>query len=147
MSVYQLVFLDSFNGTSIFSLSSETLWFAAKEFDNYNIYLVTLAAFLGACLAMTTTYVIGRLLGPAIKSFFIIDEDFYKKATHITSKYGVLIFLLQMLPVVKILFLFAGIMNISIKRVLLFMLAGRLFYYLYYLYLLPHIPYYSSMFR
>lgn len=146
-SVYQLIFLDSFNGTTIFSLSSETLWFAAKEFDNYNIGLISLAAFLGAVLAMVTTYVIGRLLGPAIKSFFIIDEPIYQKVAKGASKYGVYIFLLQMLPVVKILFLFAGMLNVSVKRILVFIVAGRAFYYLYYLYILPNIPYYSSMFR
>ncbi len=147
MSVYQLIFLDSFNGTSIFSLSTETLWFAAKEFDNYNVFLVTLAAFMGAVLAMVTTYVIGRLLGPAMKSFFIIDEPVYQKVAALFSKYGVYIFLLQMMPVVKILFLFAGMLNVSVKRILLFIIAGRALYYMYYLYLLPHIPYYSSMLR
>lgn len=147
MSVYQLLFLDSLNGTTIFSLSSETLWFAAKEFDNYNLFLITLAAFAGAFIAMLTTYVLGRVAAPAIKSFFIIDEEIYEKAKRIFSKYGVYIFLLQMLPVVKILFLFAGIMNLSARRVILFMFAGRVIYYVYYLYLLPNIPFFSSMFR
>lgn len=147
MSVYQLIFQNSFHGTTIFSLSSETLWFVAKEFENYNVFLITLAAFSGAVLAMCITYIVGRLLGPAIKSFFIIDEEFFQKAANVASKYGVYVFLFQMMPVVKILFLFAGIMNISAKRILAFMVAGRAFYYLYYLYILPNIPYYSSMFR
>lgn len=146
MSVYGLIFWDSFKGTSIFSLSLETLWFSAKEFGSYNLFIISALSFAGAVLAMCATYWLGRLAGPVVKSMFMMDEEVYQKVSFYSNKYGIFILLLQMMPVVKLLFLFAGFLNIPFRRVLIFMVAGRLIYFIYYLYLLPNLPSYYTMF-
>jgi len=140
MSVYLLILLDSFKGTFIFSLSFESVWFAAKEFGSYNLFLISLAAFLGSVAAMCLTCAVGYIIAPTLRTMFTVDEDIYTKLSQGFSKYGIYVLLFQMIPVVKLLFLFTGLMNLPFRRVLMFMLAGRAFYYVYYLYILPHIP-------
>jgi membrane protein YqaA with SNARE-associated domain len=140
-----LIFFDSFKGNFIFSLSLETIWFAAKEFGTYNLFAISAVAFLGAVLAMCTTYLLGYALAPVINKLFIIEEDMHKKLYDGFNKYAIYALFFQMMPVVKLLFLFAGLLRLPFRRVLLFMVAGRAFYYTYYIYILPMIPSYHAM--
>lgn len=135
MGIYSVLFLDSFKGMFIFSLSQETSWFAALEFGKYNPFLVTLVCFLGSVAGALLTFLLGYLLGRNRDRIVDLDDDLYGIITQKFSKYGIYIFLFQMLPFLKVFLLFAGIFLVPFKRILPVVIGGRILYYLYYLFI------------
>lgn len=132
MDTYYLIFLDSFRSLFVFSLSQESLWFAALEFGRYSVLGVTLAGFMGATAGAVLTALVGYAIGKTRK-YANIDEELYERLAGNFSRYGVYIFLFQMLPFSKIFLLFAGVFLVPWRRLLLVFILGRVFYYAYYL--------------
>lgn len=133
--VYWLLFYDSFRGSFVFSLSLETMWFSARLFEHYNLLLITALCYVASVLGSMLTYAVGRGFATVRGSIFSLDEEIYQDLAEKCRKYGVYIFLFQMLPFVKVLTLFAGGFSIPWRRMLYFTLAGRVIFYGYYIFL------------
>ena len=140
MDAYSLLFLDSFKSMFALSLSSETAWFAARDFGAFSIVNVTAVCFSGAVLGAFCSIALGWLLSMLKDRLFTVDEVLYSEIRVKMTKYGIYIFLFQMLPFIKIFFFFTGMFRISLPRMIAVTLAGRVLFYVYYLYIYPLIP-------
>lgn len=135
MNPYMILFWDSFRSVFAFSFRSETAWFAAHDFGTYDIPTITVICFVGAALGALSSYGLGYAFSQLKDRAFTLDEVLYAKLSTNANKYGIYIFLFQMMPFVKIFFLFAGMFRLPFKRMVVVTLTGRALYYAYYLYL------------
>ncbi len=138
--IYKILFLDAFRSMYSMSLSIETAWFAAIAFGTYSVLPITLACYAGGVLGALVSTGIGYVLSLLKDRVITLDEELYTRLSKNASKYGIYVFLFQMIPFVKIFYLFAGMLRIPFKRVVVITLVGRALFYLYYLYILPLIP-------
>lgn len=139
MEAYSVLFWNSFDSMYVFSLGVETAWFAAVQFGVYDIWLITAICTLGAMSGAVVSTAIGYFVGRFRTKIVDLDEDLYERLSDGFSRWGIYMFLLQMLPFSKLFVLFAGLCMVPWRRMLLVLLAGRVLYYVYYLFLSPYI--------
>lgn len=133
MDIYTILFLDAFKALFLFSLGVETAWFAAYQFGHYNMFFVTAVCCIGALSAALITVLVGYGISYSRKYIEDLDEELYQELSGLFNKYGVYVFLFQMIPFTKLFLLFAGVFAVKWRRLLAVMVAGRVLYYLFYL--------------
>lgn len=142
MNPYVLLFWDSFRSMFSLSFRSETAWFAARDFGTYDITTITCICFVAGVLGALSSLGLGYFFSLMKDRVVTLDDELYTKLSTNASKYGIYIFLFQMMPFVKIFFLFAGIFRLPFKRMIVVTIAGRALYYLYYFVVYPPLPVY-----
>lgn len=135
MDNYTNVFIESARVASIIPFSSEPTYFAMFYFGGFNMPLATALAVVGATLGMSLNWWIGNaLLKLHKKKSFNVSEYWYNKCSSLFNKYGAILVLFCWLPLMKMLIVAAGFLNVRFRFLLPLIIIGHTFGYGYYLF-------------
>lgn len=137
---YLLLFLSSFLAATIIPFSSEAhLYFLVA--NNYNLYLLLVAASLGNTLGGMSSYYLGYLCKWSwLEKYFKIKESKVRSNQLKVQKYGAWIALLCWLPVVGDGIAVAlGLFRLNWKRVMFLMFVGKTLRYVFLLFFIELI--------
>ncbi len=136
MDNYANVFIESARVASIIPFGSEPTYFAMFYFGGFNMPLATGIAIVGATLGMTFNWLVGKaLLELHKRKNFNVNEYWYGKCQAQFQKYGALLLLLIWLPLMKLILVGAGFLNVRYFRfVLPLVFVGHSLAYGYYLF-------------
>ena len=138
MNNYVNVFIESARVASVIPFSSEPTFFAMFYFGGFNMPLAAALAVLGASLGQSFNWYAGHLL---LKSHrkrpFKVSEYWYNRCTQLYGKYGALLLFFSWLPLMKLLVVAAGFLNVRFRFALPLIFAGNVVAYGYYLFFKP----------
>ena len=135
MDNYTNVFIESARVASLIPFSSEPTFFAMFYFGGFNMPLAAAMAVAGSTLGMSVNWWIGSaLLKQHKKKSFSVNEYWYNKCAALFNKYGALLVLLSWLPLMKLMLVAAGFLNVRFRFVLPLIIVGHALCYGFYLF-------------
>ena len=135
MDNYISVFIESARVASIIPFSSEPTFFAMFYFGGFNMSFATGLAVAGASVGMSFNWGLGKLLLKLHqKKSLNVNEYWYNKCQALFNKYGAVLLFFCWLPLMKLMLVAAGFLNIRYRFVLPLVIAGNIVGYGYYLF-------------
>ena len=135
MDNYTNVFIESARVASLIPFSSEPTFFAMFYFGGFNMPLAIALAVAGATIGMSVNWLIGKsLLKIHQKKKLSVSEYWYNKCSQLFNKYGAILVLFSWLPLMKLMLVAAGFLNVRFRFVLPLVIIGHTIGYGYYLF-------------
>ena len=135
--LYTLLLKDSFIAALIFPSDKELVFDVMVYFGGYNNFYMVVFALVASILGLSVNFLAGRLiyLSRVKANLSSSEEKKIQKAVAISQKYGVWLLLFTYHGIFgSLISILAGLFNISVRNFLILTLAGRVAYYLLFLY-------------
>lgn len=126
MEHYFNVFIEALWNASVIPLGHEPTLAAMQSFGGFNMPLAVTIAITGATTGMMLNWLIGVLI---LKSKPRSVGGWYEKASRLFNTYGIFLLLFTWAPMLKILPVVAGFLNVRFRTALLLIAIGQVVSY------------------
>lgn len=123
---------DSYRASLFFSLDSEIVWLSLLILDQTHILPATFLAVCASSLAFLTNYLLGAFVAGKVTDL-TENRERYARAQEFSRNYFVWLFLFAWIPLLPLFSVFMGFFRPGWRRFMFCIVAGRMFYYGYYL--------------
>lgn len=130
MNLYLQVFGEAAHAASIAPMATQAAYFAMQSFGGYNMQLAWTMATLGACVGHSLNWYLGKLIRqfPVSKKSLVTEEK-YQRFKALFQKYGIFILLFAWVPLLNMVVVAAGFLEVKFRTTLTLVFIGMAAYY------------------